>query len=148
MILEFFEDLVDIPGIETVLIFDNRNRLIDSWSNSRYNPKIFNDLGETFWHIWGLIEYLNYNMDEIAVPFEKGILFAKTREKLYVTVISKASVEIPLIRLAVHVGLTEIERNRKGKKMLKRLPDKKFHKIRANSLDDVEKIMLENILED
>jgi len=83
-----------------------------------------------------------------VVPFDKGLLYARTHPKFYMVVLAKLSVEVPLVRLAMNVCLKEFEEDRKVKKLLKKLSDNKFFQIKSITLDDTEKIMLENILEE
>ena len=148
MIEQYFKNLIEIAGIEAVVIFDNQNNILDSWTLPKYNLTVFTELGETFLHVFGLIEHLRYEPTEIVVPFDRGLVFGKTEEKFYVIVIARVSVEVPLIRLAVNVETEDFKQARKVRKMLKKLPDQKFYQIKSITLDDVEKIMLENILED
>ncbi|RMI02427.1 MAG: hypothetical protein D6681_10440 [Calditrichaeota bacterium] len=148
MIAEFFKDLTEIPGIEAVILFDNQNNVIDSWAVSKYNPTMFPDIGQTFLHTFGVMEHLNYDLNEIAMPHDRGILYARCHPKFYLVVISRLSVELSLIRLAVDVCLAEFLENRKVKKTLKKMSARKFFQIKTATLDDVERIMLENILEE
>lgn len=147
MIEAHFKDLIEIPGVEALVLFDNHNHIIDSWTTSKYNPSIFNGLGETFLHVFGLLEYLNSEIDELAIPFERGMVVGRSFPKFYLIVISRLTVEIPLIRLAVNVCVREFLQHRKVKKRLKKMSDKKFYQIKSITLDDMEKIILENILE-
>ena len=148
MVQQFFRDLTEITGIEAVIIYDNQNNVMDSWSIPKYNPAIFSEVGHTYLHAFGLLEYLQYNFDELAIPFDRGLVFAKTHPRFYVVVLAKATVELSLIRLAVNVAMRDLVKDKKMKKKLKKLSPSKFYQIKSVTLDDVEKIMLENILEE
>lgn len=148
MIVEFFKDVTEISGVDAIVLFNNQNKVIESWSGSKYNPGVFTEMGESLLHIFGLLEYLKYDMNELVVPFDKGLLYARTHPKFYMVVLAKLSVEVPLVRLAMNVCLKEFEEDRKVKKLLKKLSDNKFFQIKSITLDDTEKIMLENILEE
>lgn len=148
MVLPFFKDLTEIAGVEAVVLFDNQNNIIDSWTIPKYNPTVFSEIGETFLHVFGLIEYLSYDMGEIVIPFDRGLVYTRTQPEFYLIVIARLSVDVPLMRLAVNVALEDFRNNRKVRKMLKKLGGQKFYQIKSITLDDVEKIMLENILED
>ncbi|MCK6620742.1 MAG: hypothetical protein HUU32_07310 [Calditrichaceae bacterium] len=148
MIAEFFKDVTEISGVDAIVLFNNQNGVIESWSGSKYNPGVFTEMGESLLHIFGLLEYLKYDMNELVVPFDKGLLYARTHPKFYMVVLAKLSVEVPLVRLAMNVCLKEFEEDRKVKKLLKKLSDNKFFQIKSITLDDTEKIMLENILEE
>lgn len=148
MIVEFFKDVTEIPGVDTIVLYNNQNGVIESWSSSKYNTGVFNEMGEALLHIFGLLEYLKYDMNELAIPFDKGLLYARNHPKFYIVVLARLSVEIPLVRLAMNVCLKEFEEDRKVKKLLKKLSDNKFFQIKSITLDDTEKIMLENILEE
>lgn len=148
MIAEFFKDVTEISGVDAIVLFNNQNGVIESWSSSKYNPGVFTEMGESLLHIFGLLEYLKYDMNELVVPFDKGLLYARTHPKFYMVVLAKLSVEVPLVRLAMNVCLKEFEEDRKVKKLLKKLSDNKFFQIKSITLDDTEKIMLENILEE
>ncbi|GEM_PF-3552810 len=148
MIESFFKDLTEINGVEAIIVFDNHKRILDSWRVTQFNPTIFSEMGETFLHIFGMMEFLQSDIHEISVPYDKGIIYARTLPRFYLVIIAKLSVEIPLIRLTANVCLKDAEEHRKYRKMIKKLPDKKFYQIKTTALDDVEKIMLENILEE
>ena len=148
MVEQFFKEVTEVSGVEAVVLFDNGQNLIGSWSTTRYNPSIFTEMGESFLHIFGMLEYLQYDLNEVVVPFDKGLLYARTHPKFYLVVLSRPGIEVPLIRLAVNVCLGELEENRKAKKAFKKLTDKKFYQIKSITLDDNEKILLEKMLED
>lgn len=148
MIEQHFKDVTELKGIEAVVLFDNQNRILDSWASPKHNAAVLAEVGETFLHSFGLIEYLNYDMYELVLPHDKGIIYARTHQKFFIVVMARLSVDAALIRLALDVCLKEFQENRKIKKVLKKLSDKKFYQIKSITLDDVEKIMLENILED
>lgn len=148
MVEQFFKEVTEIPEVEAVVVFDNKQNMIGSWSTTRYNPSIFSEIGESFLHIFGTLEHLRYDLNEVVVPFDKGLLYARTHPKFYLVVLSKQTVEVPLIRLAVNVCLGELEENRKAKKTFKKLSDKKFYQIKSITLDDNEKILLEKMLEE
>ena len=148
MVLPFFKDLTEIAGVEAVVLFDNQNNIIDSWTIPKYNPTVFSEIGETFLHVFGLIEYLSYDMEEIVIPFDRGLVYTRTQPEFYLLVIARLSVDVPLVRLAVNVAMEAFRSNRKVRKMLKKLGGQKFYQIKSITLDNVEKIMLENILED
>ncbi len=149
MIQQHFKDLIEIKGIDAVALYDNHNRIMDSWVQPpKQNIAVISEIGETYLHIFGLLEYLKSDMSELVLPHDKGIIYARTRPKYFIIVMAKLSIDAALIRLALNVAIKEFEENRKSKKVLKKLSDKKFYQIKSITLDDVEKIMLENILED
>jgi len=147
MIREAFSDLIAINGIEAVVIYDNRNQIIDSWNTPKYNPAVFVETGETFQHIFGLLEHLRYDMDELVLPFDRGLVFVRSHARFYVTVIARLSVEIAHIRLAMNVAVHDVDTQKKWRRTLRKLPDQKYSNINSARLDEVEKIMLENMRE-
>lgn len=148
MIQEFFKDVTEIAGVDAIVLFNNQNGVIASWNGSKYTAGVYSEVGEALLHIFGLLEYLKYDMNELVVPFDKGLLYARTHPKFYVMVLARLSVEVPLVRLAMNICLKEFEEDRKVKKLLKKLSDNKFFQIKSITLDDTEKIMLDNILEE
>ena len=104
MINHFFSDLTGIGGVEAVVLFDNKNQVIDSWAEPKYNPAIFTEFGETFLHILGLIEYLKYEISDIAVPFDRGLVFAYTHPRFYLVVLGSLKSDISHIRLTANVA--------------------------------------------
>jgi hypothetical protein len=148
MVEQFFKDVNDIEGVEAVILFSNQNSIVDSRATSKYNPTIFSEIGESFLHIFGMLEYMKYDLNEIVVPFDKGLVYARTHPKFYIVVLARVSVEVPLIRLAMNVCLREFEESRKARKTLKKLSDKKFFQIKSITLDDLEKIMLQKMFEE
>ncbi|MGH1363035.1 MAG: hypothetical protein ACRBF0_05720 [Calditrichia bacterium] len=147
MITDAFSELIAINGIEAVVVYDNRNQIIDSWNTPKYNPSVFVETGETFQHIFGLLEYLRYDMDELVLPFDRGLVFVRSHSRLYVTVIARLSVEIAHIRMAMNVAIHDIDNGKKWRRTLRKLPEQKFTNINSARLDEVEKIMLENMRE-
>jgi hypothetical protein len=148
MVEQFFKDVTDIEGVEAVILFSNQNSIISSWATARYNPTIYAEMGESYLHIFGMLEYMKYDLNEIVVPFDKGLVYARTHSKFYVVVLARLSADVSLIRLAMNVCLKEFEDNRKAKKIIKKLSDKKFYQIKSITLDEKEKIMLEKMLEE
>ncbi|HQU71008.1 MAG TPA: hypothetical protein PKV71_05280 [Calditrichia bacterium] len=148
MIEKFFKDLTEITGVEAVILYDNANSVLDSWAIPKYNPGIFTDVGETFLHAFGVLEHLNYDFGEIMIPFDRGLVYARSHSHFYLVIIARLSTPVPMLRLAVNVNLHDFLENRKVQKWMKKLSGKKFFQIKSVSLDDVEKIMLENMLED
>jgi hypothetical protein len=148
MVKQFFKALTEIEGVEAVILFNNQNNIIGSWATSRYNPTIFNEMGESFLHIFGMLEYMKYDLNEVVVPFDKGLVYARTHPKFYIVALAKLLVEVPHVRLAMNVCLKEFVSNRKVKKTIKKLSDKKFYQIKSITLDDLEKVMLEKMLEE
>ncbi|RMF60312.1 MAG: hypothetical protein D6748_04380 [Calditrichaeota bacterium] len=148
MIQTYFRDLTELKGVEAVILYDNHYRILDSWRIAQFNANVFTEMGEAFLHIFGLTEFLQANMNEICIPYDKGIIYARNHSRFFIVVIAKLSIEIPLLRLTMNVCMRELEADRKGRKWLKKLPTEKFYQIKTSALDDVEKIMLENILEE
>lgn len=148
MVQQYFKDVIEVDGVDAVVLFDNQNNIIGSSATTKYNPTVFSEMGESFLHIFGMLEYLKYGLNEIVVPFDKGLLYTRTHPRFYVIVLAKLSVEVPLIRLAMNVCLKEFVEDRKVKKIFKKLSDKKFYQIKSITLDEMEKIMLEKMLEE
>ena len=148
MIKTYFTDVKDLKDVEAIIVFDNQHKVLDSWTIPKYNPTIFNEVGESFLHIFGLMEHLKYEMQEVVLPFDRGIIFAVSQPEFYMVVVAGLEVEASLIRLAVDVNMKDFLENKKAKKLLKKLSNKKFYQIKSITLDDVEKIMFESILED
>ncbi len=148
MIRTNFKDLLEIPGIESVMLVDHHNNLIDTWAAPSSNPAIFKEVAETYLHIFTLMEHLHYQVDEICMPFDRGIVFARSHPRYNLIIIGKSSLQIPLLRIFCDVCQKDMDEHRKSKKALKKLPEKQLTRIDSRALDDVEKIMLENILEE
>ena len=115
MIQLYFKDLIDINGIESVGIFDNHNHIMDSWvPPSKQNIAVLSEIGETYLHVFGLLEYLKSDMFELVLPYDKGIIYARTRPRYFIIVMAKLSIDAALIRLALNVAIKEFEENRKS----------------------------------
>lgn len=147
MINEYFQELLDVPGVEIVALFDNQNRVMDSLWLSRFNPKIFHEIGRNFLQIFGMREKMNINVEEITIPFEHGVIYARSRPKYLVFVYGKSEANIPHLRMALNVCLSDFEESRKIKKMLKKLPEGKVINLHKGMMDDVENFIFESILE-
>ncbi|NIU00654.1 MAG: hypothetical protein GWN01_06860, partial [Nitrosopumilaceae archaeon] len=131
MINEFFNELVELADVEAVVLFDNEGKIIGSGNNPNYSATTFSELGEAFLHIFGVKEYLDYDIDELAVPFDKGIFYVRNHSKFFLVVIAKPDIELSLIRMMVNVCIKEFLDSRKVKKSLKKMWREKFYQIKS-----------------
>lgn len=148
MIEKFFRELTRLEGIEAIIVYNNQNRIIDSWQASADRLGILTDVGETFLHVFGLLEYLHRpDLGEFCVAHADGVMIARSHPRFYLVIMGGPTLQPALVHLALEVCVGELASNRKARKILKKLPEHKFYQIKTITLDDIEKRMLENILE-
>lgn len=148
MLKSLFAEVLEVPGVEAAVLYDNENQVLDSYLTDKLKQPIFGDIGETFLHILGLFEYLEYDFEEIVMPFGKGTVFVRSGDRYYLAIVARPTVDIAYLRLAVEVCRRDFENDRKARKKMKKWAGSKLQQIRTEALDDVEKIMLETIVED
>lgn len=148
MISKFFQHLSRIGGIEAIALVDRTNQVIDSWTDSKYDPSIFGEISASYWQIFAIASQSNYDLDEIVVSFDRGLIFARNHAKFFILIISKPNADISYIRLAVNVSFFEMDESRKAQKLLKRLPSEKPFQIDEFNFDDAERQMLRKMTED
>jgi hypothetical protein len=147
VIEKFFKNLSEIVGIEAIALLDNNNHIIDTWIESKYDTSIFTEIGLSYLQIFSIQENRNFDINEIVLLFDKGLLFVRNHQKFVMIVIANPNIDISLIRLAINVGIFELGEARKIQKQLKKFPADKSHSINELELDDAEHLMIEKIAE-
>jgi hypothetical protein len=147
VIEKYFRNLNRIDGIEAFVLMDDSNRIIGRWINSKYDTSIFTEIGKSYLQIFGIEESLNFDIDEIVILFERGLIFVRNHLKFFLIIIANPHTDISYIRLAVNVSIFELEESRKGQKLFKKLPLEKPRSFRKSELDDVERLMIKKITE-
>ncbi len=145
MILDFFNDLKKINGIEGIVIFSKDNLIIDHWSNPQFNTKIYNDLSQSYLQIFAINEKVEYSFEEVVLTFDNGQVYARNFPEFLMLVITKLNLEIELIRLILNVNYDNLINSRKMKKELKKFPQNERSFLNKNFLDDVEETYLNKI---
>ncbi|NOX37672.1 MAG: hypothetical protein GXO78_09065 [Calditrichaeota bacterium] len=138
MIETYFPELTRLPGVEAVVLFDNQKKVRDQWTIPQFNTTIIPELAESYIQIFGVSDRLKEATQEVVVPFERGILFARNLEKFVIVIVARLSVEISLLRLILEVRVPDFLEDRKIAKMGKRIPASKFDQINEFSLDEKE----------
>lgn len=147
MISEFFQHLYKINGIEAFAFVDNTNHIIDSWTDSKYDSSVFGEIQESYLQIFTIANQSAFDVDEIVVSFDRGLIFARNHPKFFVIIISKPNADLSYIRLAVNVSFFEMEESRKARRILRRLPSDKPSLFDESKFDDAERLMLKKIAE-
>jgi len=146
MIEKYFRNLCEIDGIEAFALLDNDSRIISTWTNSQYDSPIFTEIGESYLQIFGIEENLNFDVDEIIIQFDRGLLFVRNHPKFLLLIIANSEVNTSYVRLAANVSIFDIEQTRKTKKALNRMPSGKPSQFEDMKLDDVEYFMINKIV--
>lgn len=147
MIEKYFQNLNKIDGIEAFVLMDDNNRIIGRWVNSKYDTSIFTEIGKSYLQIFGIEESLNFDIDEIVILFERGLIFVRNHLKFFLIIIANHHADISYIRLTVNVSIFELEESRKGQKLVKKLPLEKPRSFKESELDDAERLMIKKITE-
>jgi hypothetical protein len=147
LIEKFFKNLTEINGIEAFAVLNNNNHIVDSWIESRYDLSIFNEVGLSYLQIFDIQENKNFDTSEIVLLFDKGLIFVRYHQKFFIIVIANPNVDVSHIRLAVNVGIFELDESRKFQKLLKKFPSERPRLFNQSDLDDAERLMVEQIIE-
>ncbi len=145
MIESYFPELTQLPGVEAVILFDNQKKVRDQWTIPQFNTTIIPELAESYIQIFGVGEKLKEDAREVVVPFERGVLFARSLDKFVIVVVARLSVEISLLRLILEVRVPDFLSERKVAKIGKRIPRSKFEQINEFSLDEKEAEMIQQL---
>jgi hypothetical protein len=79
--------------------------------------------------------------------FDKGLIFIRYHQKFFIIVIANTNVDVSHIRLAINVGIFELNESRKFQKLLKKFPSERTKLFSQSELDDAEHFMVEKIAE-
>jgi hypothetical protein len=146
MIEKHFRNLREIDGIEAFALLDNDSRIISTWTNSQYDSPIFSEIGESYLQIFGIEENLNFDVDEIIIQFDRGLLFVRNHPKFLLLIIANSAVDTSYVRLAANVSIFDLEQSRKTQRALNRMPSGKPSRFEDMKLDDVEYFMINKIV--
>lgn len=147
MIEKYFQNLCEIDGVEAFALLDNNSHIIGTWTNSQYDSPIFSEIGESYLQIFGIEETLDFNVDEIILRFDRGLVFVRKHTRFLLLIIANTSVDTSYVRLAANVSIYELEASRKIQRALKKLPSTKPNRFEETKLDDVEYFMINKIVE-
>jgi predicted regulator of Ras-like GTPase activity (Roadblock/LC7/MglB family) len=144
----FFKQVKAQAGVESIGIFAYDGAIIDRWSSAKNNEYFIRDLGTTFLHIFNTFarpEMKDFNI--LQLSFDKGMVCAIAAERFVVVVVLRGAANLTLIRMLLECAVYEIEHHKVGQKMLYTLPPKALNRERFEKVDEVEKIMLDHIIE-
>ena len=147
MIEKYFRNLCEIEGIEAFALLDNHSRIISTWTNSQYDSPIFSEIGESYLQIFGIEENLNFDVDEIIIQFDRGLLFVRNHPKFLLLIIANSAVDTSYVRLAANVSIFDLEQSRKTQRALNKMPSEKPNRFEDMRLDDVEYFMINKMVE-
>jgi hypothetical protein len=148
MIKRYFRYIVNLTEVEIVAIFGNLGNPIESWNKSYLNTSTLNEVGKNYLQIFGLKSHLNSDEEEIAVEFEKGIIYVRNFRAYFLFIYGKPQASVPHLRLAANVGNTMFEQSKDFKKVFKNSPYDKILNVDERSLDDVERFIFQSILKE
>jgi predicted regulator of Ras-like GTPase activity (Roadblock/LC7/MglB family) len=144
----FFKQVKEQSGVESIGVFAFDGAIIDSWSSAKNNEYFIRDLGTTFLHIFNT--FARPEMQDINIlqlSFDKGMVCAIAAERFVVVVVLRGAANLTLVRMALECAVFEVEHHKVGQKMLYTLPPKALDRKRFEKVDEVEKIMLDHIIE-
>jgi len=147
MIAEYLADLIEIDGIEAVVIFTKDNTIIDQWATPHFNTQVFNELCLNYQQIFAVGKNEDKSNLEVNISHEKGIIFVKQFSDFFLLVLAKSKVDTALIRIMANVGLSEVWNSRKGQKILKKYLGQERNYLDKEYLDDVEEEYLNKIMQ-
>ena len=145
MITNHLSQLLEVPGIEAVLLFTYHRKELFKWHKAEFNDHITQEIAETFIQIFGIEEKTALHTREIAVPYEKGIVIARPFTKFFVIVVGKHKLDVPLVRMILDVAMDDVENDRKFQKLIKHAPTEKFGYINEFNLDEKEIAFVERV---
>ncbi len=145
MITTRLSQLLEVPGIEAVLMYTYHRKELYKWFKADFNEQISQEIAESFIQIFGIEEKANLRTLEISVPYEKGIIIARPYTRFFVIVVGKHKMDVPLVRMFLDVKMEEIENDKKFQKLIKHAPSEKFGLINEFNLDEKEIAFLEQL---
>ncbi len=138
MIADFFKDLTAIDGVEGIVVYGKDNSILDSWADSQFNTRIFEDLAINYLQIFLLRDNIGSDFREVVLNFEKSQVYVRDLTDFIIVVIAKNKVEISLLRIVINVGYSGLASSRKMKKIFKKLKLEIGGYLGREYLDDVE----------
>jgi len=138
--------LTQVQGVLAILIFDNSGKVIQLWHQPEFNEKIIDGFPEGILPVLGIAEQLDYPFEEMVVPFERGIIFLRNYDRLFVAVITKSNVDRSLVKLTMDFEMYRGLNEKKTRKLLKKLPPSKFDFIDLEKLDNFEKSVFKKLI--
>jgi hypothetical protein len=147
MLREFFQDIIDIQEVEAIVLSDNHNNNFDLWTLPNFPSINMYDITEMYLQIFSVHEQLMQATDEIIFPYEKGIVYVRNHSRFFLLIFAIKTLDISLLRLTVENNLYDLDNSKKGKKLLKKFPQSRYNYFSSMKLDEAEKIMIQNVLE-
>jgi predicted regulator of Ras-like GTPase activity (Roadblock/LC7/MglB family) len=145
MIKEFFKDLTQLDGVEGIALISKDNRMIDSWEAPNFDPKIFNEIGINYYQIFGVLEKSERDYHELVIQHEKGQIYTRQFQELFLLVIARMKVDTAFIRLSVNVVVPDLVHSKKLQKILKKMPREGRNYLTRNYLDETEQAYFKKI---
>ncbi len=138
MIMEFFEDLKRVDGVQCIVLFDKNLKLIERWSAKYLSEKIFNEIRMDMAQVFSLTDKYSRESQEFVLVTTKDKIYSRNFDRFYLLVLAHLKVDIQLIRLIVTVGWGKMLKNKKIQKALRKLPEPSTNYFAEKFLDDVE----------
>ncbi len=146
MISYFFKDLLQIQGMEAIIVYSKNNIILDSWTISNFNQKILNDLGLFYQQIFTLCKMFSQPHQEIVLVYDKRKIYGKKYKDLLILIVAKSKVNIAMLRLIINVGFYELDHSKKFQKILKKIHTSEFNYFDKKYLDNVEQKFLNKLI--
>ncbi len=138
--------LTRVQGVLAIMIFNNAGEILQIWHQPEFNEKIIEGFPEGILPVLGIAEQLDYAIEEMVVPFERGIIFVRNYDRLFVAVITKSTVDRALVQLTMDFEMYASLSDKKTRKMLKKFPPSKFDYIDQDKMDKFEKSIFKKLI--
>ncbi len=148
MIEQYFPYLVGRKGVSAVVLCDKRGQVRSSWVIPKLNRDVLGEICEQMVQAFSLAQELQFDVEELVVPFEKGLLYARITDWFLLAVVARLNLDVSLLRLMVNVHLADFMKNKKILRMLKKWPDWPSLSTAAISLDDIEVQFIQQLTEE
>ena len=146
MIPEFFKDLTQLEGIEGIALYSYDNEIVDSWVDSNFNIKIFEEIGINYFQILLSLGKFDNKFDEIVISHENGQIYVKPLPDIMIVIAFRLKVDVALIRLIINLGVSGLFDSKKHQKILKKFSSKTKNFLKDTYLDDSERAYIKRIV--
>ncbi|RMG61339.1 MAG: hypothetical protein D6715_13845 [Calditrichaeota bacterium] len=147
MIEQHFPQLVGRKGVSAVMLCDTRGGVRGYWVKPKMNNEVLGEICEQFVHVFSLANQLGYEIEELVVPFEKGLIYARPAEKFILGVVARLNLDVSLLRLIVNVHLADFLQDKKVQRMLKKWPEWSPANSSPIKLDEIEVQLIQRMTE-
>lgn len=145
--LKQFDAIRKVPGVDSVMIVNNRGKIVFHQFAENLNPEKAESLATHIVKIYAIGQYGRYRRQstEIELMFEKGRLLAVDCRRFVIIAVCQPNTPVSMLRMTMSVQIKSIQEDKKVNKTIeKEVIDKKVL-LRKDKLSENEIALLEQI---